>query len=242
MRKDYIFIKLGKKVRIQYRHPWNVSLSKAKEIQLALSKNLTLEGNHSTFRFIAGTDVAYDHDTKGAWGGVVVFDIKHWEVVEECSVYSMVQFPYVPGFLAFREIPVLLKAFEKLEISPDVVLMDGQGIAHPRRMGMASHFGLLLELSTVGCAKNCLLGEYEPVGVMRGSASRLRAGKETVGYILRTRERVKPVFVSPGHRIDFEKSIEVVLTSCHQYRIPEPLRLAHMLASKMKKRACTHVS
>jgi len=151
-----------------------------------------------------------------------------------------VRFPYIPGYLSFREIPLLLKTFEKVQTIPDVVLLDGHGIAHPRGIGLASHVGLFLDLPTVGCAKNLLVGEFSPPDKTKGSYSIVKFGEKEVGWVLRTRDNVKPIFVSPGHKIGFEKSLGVVLKCCVEYRFPEPLRQAHILANQLKRRIYHH--
>jgi deoxyribonuclease V len=155
-------------------------------------------------------------------------------VVEESWVKGKVRFPYIPGLLTFREAPVLLEAFSLLKQRPDVILFDGQGIAHPRGFGLASHAGLLLGLPSVGCAKTMLVGEHTPVGRKRGSFSYLWFEGKKVGAAVRTRQDVKPVFVSPGDRITIEAAVGLVLAACKGYRLPEPIRRAHQLAARMR--------
>jgi len=161
---------------------------------------------------------------------VVVLSYPELELVEVATAEGGLEFPYVPGLLSFREIPLLAEALHKVENAPDLVLVDGQGVAHPRRMGLASHLGLLLDLPTIGCAKSRLCGEYEQPDVGKGSASEVRDGGEAIGLALRTREGCKPVFVSTGHLVGLKEAAGWVLDCCRGYRLPQPLRLAHLAA------------
>ena len=222
-------------MKIQNLHSWEVEIEEAREVQLGLSQWLILEGEPKKLSLIAGADVSYSKEDRRVWGGVVIIDIKEWEVIEERGAYCETAFPYIPGYLSFREMPVLLKAFEKVQTIPDVVLLDGQGIAHPRQMGIASHMGLFLDMPSVGCAKKRFVGESNPVGREKGSRTPLRLNEKNVGWVLRTREGVRPVFVSPGHRIALKSAVDVVLKSCRKYRLPEPLRKAHHLANRLRE-------
>ena len=145
-----------------------------------------------------------------------------------------IAFPYIPGLLTFREAPVLLKAFSQLPQEPDLLLLDGQGIAHPRSLGIAAHLGVLLNLPAIGCAKSRLCGEYEEPGMEKGSTAPLKDNGKTVGMVVRTRTGTKPVFVSPGHKMDFATSMKIVLALCRTYRIPEPLRQAHAFVNLLR--------
>lgn len=216
-------------------HRWDVSIKEARQIQINLSKRLIFQGEPKKITVVAGSDVSYNQGDQKAWAGVVVFNIQDWEVVEERVDFGTTPFPYIPGYLSFREVPVLLKVFQKVETVADVVLLDGQGIAHPRRMGIASHVGLFLELPTIGCAKSRLVGEFEPVPKQKGSYSVLKVDDERVGWVVRTRDRVKPIFISPGHRIGSERTLKVVMECCGTFRIPEPLRRAHQLVNRIRK-------
>jgi deoxyribonuclease V len=138
--------------------------------------------------------------------------------------------PYVPGFLSYRELPVLIKAYKKMQLEPDVILVDGQGIAHPRRLGLASHLGVVLGRPTIGCAKSHLFGQYAVPGVKRGMYTIMKNGDEAIGIVLRTRDNVKPLFVSPGHLVSADDCLSVVLKVTKRYRIPEPIRYAHKMA------------
>jgi deoxyribonuclease V len=181
-----------------------------------------------TPRVVAGADVSYKDDVARA----VVVIMKDLELFEKVVVDEEVPFPYIPGLLSFREIPPLLSAWRKIRTTPDVVIVDGQGIAHPRRFGVASHLGLVLDLPTVGCAKSLLCGDYEEPSAKRGSWSPLVHREETVGAALRTRDGCNVVYVSTGHRISLESAISVVLACAPRYRLPEPQRLADRLTKQ----------
>ena len=222
-------------MRFKRLHPWRVSYQEAVDIQDELRKSLILtDGSTALPRTIAGADVAYSKLTNQVYAGVVVLDFKGMKPLDKAGAVRKASFPYIPGLLSFREAPALLKAFSLLKTKPDVLLFDGQGIAHPRGLGLASHMGLLLDRPSVGCAKSVLVGGYDPVGIEAGSYSYLLYKGKRVGAAVRTRSRVKPVFVSPGHRINLPSSIKIVLKSCRGYRLPEPLRQAHNLVSQLR--------
>ena len=216
-------------------HAWNVDYKKAVEIQERLKKNIILKGSTKNCKLIAGADVSYTTRSEMFYASVVVFNLQTMERVEEVTASGKVDFPYIPGLLSFRESPILLKAFAKIKSEPDVIILDAQGIAHPRGIGLASHIGLLLDKSSIGCAKTRLIGEYNEVGGAAGCHSQLTVKGKIVGAVLRTRKNVKPVFVSPGHKIDLNTSIDLVLKSCRGYRLPEPVRQAHNLVKKTAK-------
>jgi len=168
---------------------------------------------------------------------VVVLSYPSLEILEIASTVDRVSFPYVPGLLSFREGPVLLKAFENLQQRPDIVLFDGQGIAHPRGIGLACHMGLFLDLPTIGCAKTKLIGTFAEVGQERGNFTDLFHKDAVIGAVVRTRNRVRPVFVSPGHRISLQRAIRIVLECCRGYRLPEPVRQAHLAVNRLREAA-----
>ncbi len=218
-------------------HPWNVSYKEAVEIQKILKKQITLKGSFKNLngKLIAGADVSYDKEIDRFYAGVVVFELQTMQKIEEVTASGKVGFPYIPGLLSFREAPILLRAFSKVRKTPDIIMLDAQGIAHPRGIGLASHIGLLLNKPSIGCAKTRLIGEYNNVGKEVGYYSQLTIKGKTVGVVLRTRKNVKPVFVSPGHKIDLVTSIDIVLKSCRGYKLPEPTRQAHNLVNKVRK-------
>jgi len=209
-----------------------LNISRAVKLQERLARKLILAWCGRPIRSIGGADVAYDLDRGLVAALIVVCRFPGLEIEETSSAVQKLKIPYIPGFLSFREGPVFLAAFRRLRRHPDVTLFDGNGIAHPRRMGLASHVGVLLDVPTIGCAKKPFF-PFRPPANRRGAATtyRNRVG-DKVGYCLRTRDDVKPIFISPGHRVDFALSRRVAL-SCSHWRIPEPLRLAHLLARKV---------
>ncbi|OHE82521.1 MAG: hypothetical protein A2107_05360 [Verrucomicrobia bacterium GWF2_62_7] len=226
--------------------PMRVSCREAVEMQQRLRGLVVASGVVRPPRLVAGVDVSYDfvptRFSKGRkasellYAAVVVLELPSLRVVESAGVVSRAEFPYVPGLLSFREIPPLLEAFRKLRVTPDAVLADGQGIAHPRRCGLASHLGLGLDLPTIGCAKSRLIGEYRKPGQRRGSASALRDGGEIIGRVLRTRDSVAPVFVSVGHKISLDAAVALVLECAPRYRLPETTRQAHVLVNQLRSK------
>jgi deoxyribonuclease V len=223
-------------MRITRLHGWRTTPREAAILQSELRERLARKPLVRPVRLVAGADAAYDKRTKRTAGAVCVLSLPDLAVVEERIAIAEIPFPYVPGLLTFREGPVLLECFARLETVPDAVLFDGQGILHPRRMGIAAHLGLFLDLPTAGCAKSRLYGIYEEPGARQESRSPVRdPGGEILGACLRTRSNVKPVFVSPGHAMDVDSAIALVLASCSRYRIPEPLRRAHRLAESALK-------
>ncbi len=218
-------------------HSWNVNYKEAVEIQKILKKQIILKNSFKNLngKLIAGADVSYDKEIDRFYAGVVVFELQTMQKIEEVTASGKVSFPYIPGLLSFRESPILLRAFSKVKKTPDIIILDAQGIAHPRGIGLASHIGLLLNKPSIGCAKTRLIGEYGNVGKEAGYYSRLTIKGKVVGIVLRTRKNVKPVFVSPGHKIDLATSIDLVLKSCRGYKLPEPTRQAHNLVNKVRK-------
>lgn len=209
-----------------------MDLKKAEEWQQKLSTRLVLSWKGHAAKRVAGVDFSYDREKKNIGACVVVLEVPKMEVVEVAEVVKKVRFPYIPGYLAFREAPAFFEAFYKVKNIPDVTLVDGNGIAHPRKMGLASFVGVIKDICTVGCAKTPFF-PFVPPGKQRGDFTFIRnERKERVGMCLRTREGVKPVFVSPGHKIDFKGSKSIIL-SCSRFRIPEPLRKAHALAGQI---------
>ena len=213
-------------------HSWEVSPQEAIKIQKDLKSNMSLKKSFSKIDKIAGADVSYYQNNMIA--GVIIFEFPNLKVMESQFFISPVNFPYIPGLLTFREGPSLLAAFKKIKNEPDIILFDGQGIAHPRRMGIATHLGLFLDKPTIGCAKSRLSGEYIPVGEEKGDYALLKEGEEILGAVLRTRRKVKPIFVSPGHKIDLSNSIEIVLKCTEKYKLPVPVREAHIFVNQIR--------
>jgi deoxyribonuclease V len=220
-------------VRVHELHSWDVSPSEAREIQVSLASRVVTENGIIHPRLIAGIDISSPDAQGVARGAVVVLRYPEFGIVEVEEAQSRIRFPYVPGLLSFRESPLILAACEKLSNVPDLILVDGQGIAHPRRFGLASHVGLVLDLPTIGCAKSILCGEHLPVAEEAGSHAELIDRGELVGGALRTKSGVKPIYVSVGHRIDLASALQWVMKCCRGYRLPEPTRLAHLAAGGM---------
>jgi deoxyribonuclease V len=223
----------------QRLHPWDVEYQEAVRIQESLRKRLILESGSLTIHRVAGADVSYSRKSKKVYAAVLVFSYPELELLESRFSYGEASFPYIPGLLSFREAPVLMAAFEKVTLTPDLVIFDGQGIAHPKRMGLASHCGILLQLPSIGCAKSRLIGEHKAVGQRKGTYRLLKVDGETLGAVVRTREKVKPIYVSPGHRIDLRTSISMILSLTRGYRLPEPTRQAHK-AVNLSRQAAKH--
>ena len=212
------------------RHDWAVSTARAREIQMELAGQVSRVGRIDNPRLIVGVDISVNRWSKTGTAAVVVLSYPALELVETQVVTDRLDFPYVPGLLSFREAPLTLAACEKLTVTPDVMLVDGQGIAHPRRLGIASHLGLCLGIPTIGCAKSRLCGTHAAPGNEAGSFTHLLDEGEVIGAVVRTREGVKPLYVSIGHKIDLTSAVSWVLACCRGYRLPEPARLAHQAA------------
>jgi deoxyribonuclease V len=213
-------------------HSWEVSPQEAIKIQKDLKSKISLKKSFSKIDKIAGADVSYYQNKMIA--GVIIFKFPNLKIIERQSFISPVNFPYIPGLLTFREGPSILAAFKKIKNEPDIILFDGQGIAHPRRMGIASHLGLFLNKPTIGCAKSRLSGKYTSVGEEKGDYALLKESEEVLGVVLRTRKKVKPIFVSPGYKIDLPNSIEIVLKCIVKYRLPLPVREAHIFVNQIR--------
>ena len=217
-------------MKVNRLHQWQVSPAQAKEIQLRLAKEVVTEGEVENPRFVAGVDMSSTDSDGVARGAIVVLSYPELAVVEVETAEDKLTLPYVPGLLSFRESPVILAACQKLRNTPDLILVDGQGIAHPRRLGLASHLGLFLDLPTIGCAKSILCGRQKPLAEEVGSYAELIDDGEVVGAALRTKPGVAAIYVSIGHKIDLASALHWVMKCCRGYRLPEPTRLAHFAA------------
>jgi len=217
-------------MKIKKLHGWDVSL-RAKEIQLELAGKVVTENEEGINpHLIAGVDVSFPKFQGIARGVVVLLGYPALDIVEVEVAEAKPAIPYIPGLLSFRECPVILAACEKLCSAPALVLVDGQGIAHPRRLGLASHLGLFLDVPTIGCAKSILCGRHEPVGEEIGSHAELVDNGDVIGAALRTKAGTKPIIVSIGHKVDLASALYWVMECCRGYRLPEPTRLAHLAA------------
>ena len=224
-------------VKIRPCHRWDLEYSEAVALQKKLAREILLQRLPlRSVRRVAGADIAVSKTTGQAVGAVAVFDFPSLELIEERVACVELTFPYIPGLLSFREIPVLVECLRKVTTPFDVLLCDGQGIAHPRRFGLASHFGYLLKKPTIGCAKSLLVGEFDRLGPLRGAFAWLWYEGKRVGSVLRTQDGVKPLFISPGHLADHASSRGIVLACAQRFRIPEPTRHADRIAGQEKRR------
>lgn len=222
-------------MKIKSLHNWNITPKQAIELQKSLAKQVQVRPFDKKLKTIGGIDCSFSDDKKNIIACVVVLSSKNFEIIETSYLVQAVNFPYIPGLLSFREAPAELAAIEKLKTMPDFFIVDGQGIAHPRRLGIASHLGLFLDVPTIGCAKSRLIGEFEKPASKKGSTSLLMDKDEIIGSVVRTRNNAKPVFVSVGNKCRLTDAVRIVLDCCVKYRLPEPSRLAHQLVTRLKK-------
>lgn len=216
-------------------HSWNVSIVEAKRIQDALREKVVVSSLTGDIRYVAGADVSFDKGSNVVHAAVVVLRFSDFSVVEKRGVSEEVDFPYVPGLLAFREGPPVLHAWEALDKKPDAILFDAHGFAHPRRFGLACHLGVILDIPSIGCAKSVLVGTHEDPGETRGEISPLLDRGEELGAAVRTKDGVAPVFVTIGHKVDLPSAIRLVLKCTRGYRVPEPTRQAHLAVNSLRR-------
>ena len=211
-------------------HPWNVDIKEAIKIQEGLRKRIILKNRIKKLENVAATDVGFLKDK--AKGVVCIFDFSTLKLIEFNTAIKTIDFPYIPGFLSFYEGPVILEAFEKTKNIPDLILFDGHGICHPRRMGLATHLGIILDIPSIGCAKDLFFGVFDMPSINKGSFSYIydKYNKEILGIALRTQTNIKPIFVSCGYKIDLDTAKDIVIKLTKKFRIPEPLRIAHHLS------------
>ncbi|MDB5238622.1 MAG: endonuclease [Candidatus Kaiserbacteria bacterium] len=220
-----------------FKHEWDVSIPEATRIQKEMRSLVRLEPLPHAPHTIAGADISFNRYSDIFHAGIVVLSLPDLVIIDRSFHTMQVKFPYVPGYLSFREVPAIMEAYARLKIKPDVLMMDGNGIAHPRRLGVATHLGILLDIPVIGVAKSLLYGVGEEPAQEKGSISYLTArdNGETIGAYLRTKDRVKPVIVSPGHRITLPESIALSLACVRNHRIPEPTRLAHNTVNEFRR-------
>ncbi|MEM6399110.1 MAG: deoxyribonuclease V [Cyanobacteria bacterium P01_D01_bin.116] len=219
-------------MQIKQRHNWNLTTSEAKVIQEELQKEVIIQDKFKEpVKYVAGVDMGFEADGTISRAAVAVLSFPDLQIQEQSIAKRLTTFPYIPGFLSFREIPAVLDALEKINTTPDIILCDGQGLAHPRRLGIACHLGVILDMPTIGVAKSWLIGDYKEVSQEKGSWQPLIHKNETIGAVLRTRSNVKPLYVSSGHRISLPTAIDYVLRCSPKYRLPETTRIADKLAS-----------
>jgi deoxyribonuclease V len=224
-------------MKIRALHSWDISRQEAPALQKELAGQVDASKPLASWNLVAGADVSYNRFSPTCYAGVVVLRVPNWEVVEVRQAVRESHFPYIPGLLSFREAPALLEAFAKVQTQADVVIIEGQGRAHPRRLGIASHMGLLLQVPTVGFAKSLLYGKHDDPPGEAGTQTLLMAGEEVIGAAVRTKKRCNPVYVSVGHLIDLASAVRVVLSCCRGYRLPEPTRQAHLHVNALRRRA-----
>ena len=215
-------------------HSWKVTPKEAIQIQKTLAKNIGQKPKKLNAQTIAGVDVSFQEEKCCA--AICIFKLPSLEPIEQKTTITPITFPYIPTLLTFREGPAVLRCFGKIKNVPDVIIFDGQGIAHPRKMGLATHIGIWLDIPTIGCAKTPLYGKFSQPPQAKGSYSPITEVKTIIGAVIRTRDGIKPVFVSVGYKIRLEDAIAITLSTCTKYRLPEPIRAAHTLSKTTLKR------
>lgn len=219
------------RMKIEQRHTWPSNVEEAIAIQNQLQPEVITEDQLEGVQYVAGVDMGFEEGGTISRAAVAVLSFPELQLQEQAIARRPTTFPYIPGFLSFREIPAVLDALEKISTTPDLILCDGQGIAHPRRFGIACHLGVLIDIPTIGVAKSLFVGKHDELPVEKGSWQPLRYKGETIGAVLRSRTGVKPLYVSPGHRISLPTAIDYVLRCTTKYRLPETTRWADKLAS-----------
>ena len=214
---------------------WNLTPREAMRLQQELRDRVIREDRFKEIRFVAGADLAFDPPTNVAFAGVIVYSFPELAEVERCMARRKLRFPYVPGLLSFREGPVLMAAFERLQVTPDLLLIDGHGVAHPRRFGIACHMGVLLDTPAIGCAKSLLVGEHDDPGERAGASTPLMDKGERIGTVLRTRDHVKPIYVTIGHRVSLDSAVKLVKQCLDGFRIPKPTREADHYVRELRR-------
>jgi len=224
-------------MKVKKLHKWNLTAKEAVELQKQLFCRVKFTPLKKPPKLIAGLDCAFSKDGKRIIAAAIVLTIPEFEILETKSAIRKVTMPYIPGLLSFREAVACISAVEKLTTNPDVILIDGQGIAHPRRLGLASHLGLFFDKPTIGCAKSRLIGTFKQPAISKGSFTLLKDNDDIIGAVVRTRDNVKPLFVSVGNKCTLEDAVKTVLSCAVKYRLAEPTRLADKLVGQLKLRA-----
>jgi deoxyribonuclease V len=210
-----------------YLHYDDLNLAEAKAIQSELREKISLEPITEPIQTIAGADISLNRFSEIIFAGIVILRYADLQPIAYSMVESKTSFPYVPGFLAFREVPALVQALQQIPVKPDVLMVDGHGIAHPRKMGIAAHFGALTDTVTMGCAKKILFGKWQEPGIQKGDSSPILNKEEIIGYALRSKYKTNPVFISPGNKMSLTDSLAIAVRCAGNYRLPEPTRRAH---------------
>ena len=223
-------------MKVKSLHSWQTTPKEAIQIQKRLAGKVKLTGGKRTPKIIAGTDISMNRHSTTFYAGIVLLEFPSLEIIDSFTLIDTVHTPYIPGLLSFREGPPLLKLFRQVTTTPDLIFFDGHGVAHPRRFGLACHMGLYLGVPTIGCGKTKLVGEYTEPENKKGASSKLvDKDNNLMGTVLRTKINCKPVFISPGHKIDFASATRLALECTTKYRIPEPTRQAHLLVNRLRK-------
>lgn len=223
-------------MQIQQVNEWDISYEEAVATQRELVKKLNFRPYTEEVEYAAGVDVSTSRYSRQIYAAAIVWTTKENKVVESRFAKAEANFPYIPGLLSFRETPLIAEAVEKLKTYPDVILVDGHGYSHPRRLGCASHLGLMVDVPTIGCAKKKLIGNYLEPAPGKFSTSYLIHNEEKIGIVLRSRTNVKPIFISPGNNINLTSSLRIIKSLVGKYRIPEPIRSAHILSNEYRKK------
>lgn len=217
------------------RHSWDINESEASKLQRELTPKVVKVDRINEVKLVAGTDVAYKNNSEKLVAAVVILNAETLEIVETASVEDKVRFPYIPGLFSFREIPPLIKAFSNIKNTPDLVVCDGHGYAHPRRFGLACHLGVIFDIPTIGCGKTRLLGEHQNPDTIRGATMPIIDHDEVIGNVLRTHSGIRPIYVSIGHRISLATACKWILNLSPKYRLPETTRQAdHLVKMRLK--------
>lgn len=222
-------------MQIQELHPWPKTEEEALSIQQTLRVHAIQKPLPPDCKLVAGVDTAYDPHQNLTFAAAAVFSLPDMKKVDSARASKTAEFPYIPGLHAFREGPVLLKAIRRLTVTPDVIIFTGHGIAHPRMFGLASHLGVILDCPTIGCARKRLAGQFDPIGEEQGGSADLILRNKPVGLVYRSREKVKPIFISPGHLCTISDAVRIIIECLRGYRLPEPLRYAHRMANRDKR-------
>ena len=214
-------------IRLAHEHRWDIPPYEAQQIQKDLQTKIVEAEAEAPLQTIAGIEIAHSRFSDTLTAAVSLVSYPDLQLIEQHTVEYQTKFPYIPGLLSFREVPAALKALERLSVTPDLVMVDGPGVAHPHGLGIASHLGVLLDLPTIGCSRSSMVGSYVEPEVSAGSRTSLVWQGEIIGTVYRSKNRVAPLFISVGHRIDRQRAHDVVVASCQGYRLPEPTRHAH---------------
>ncbi len=216
-----------------------LSPTEAIALQKEMRSKIDISPLPAEIRTIGGADISFNRFSDVFYAGIIILSYPSLNLIDRTTVVAKARFPYIPGLLGFRELPALLEAWNELKRKPDVLVVDGHGIAHPRRLGIAAHFGIVANTPTIGCAKSLLTGKFHEPAAERFAQSPLMDKNEQIGVVLRTKAKCKPVFISPGNKISMEQSLEIIKHCTGKYRLPEPTRNAHLLVNEIRIKAGT---